>query len=300
MAAGGREKPDPDALHRTACRLGVSAAALAAASSAVTVAQSAAAFTHPTAAAGVGAMKTTGSLLLASIVKGSVIGLCVSGGAYVGLNAFAPAPKPAIVSPRAGVALASAERNAAPGSPSAPPAPSLTPATETEAIAERAPTRFGPAPSSVANLIVPEAAPQQVLPAAAPPNARFEDESPPRPAMDASLAGATQAASSHGATGLVPADARLAREITSLDRVRKLARQGNAAAAVNELDAFERSVGFAALRTESQLVRIDVLLSLARRDEAAAVARQLLAAGAPATQRNQLQALAGTNRSAGK
>jgi hypothetical protein len=81
-------------------------------------------------------------------------------------------------------------------------------------------------------------------------------------------------------------------EVMSLDRVRKLSKQGNAALAMRELDDFDRVHGYRFLSSESKLVRIDVLLSLGMRQVAAGVARQLLLEGAPATQRQRLMALA--------
>jgi len=49
---------------------------------------------------------------------------------------------------------------------------------------------------------------------------------------------------------------------------------------------------YVALRKEAMLVNVDVLLSLGRRVEAAAIARQLLLLGAPASQRARLEELA--------
>jgi hypothetical protein len=86
-------------------------------------------------------------------------------------------------------------------------------------------------------------------------------------------------------------DPRLAREVASLDQARAYAKSGNAAVALRELNGFEASFGYFALRKEAMLVRIDVLLALGRRKEAAATARQLLLSGAPATQRARLEDL---------
>ena len=69
-----------------------------------------------------------------------------------------------------------------------------------------------------------------------------------------------------------------------MDRARKSANHGDAT-------EFERSYGYVALRKEAMIVNIDVLLSLGRRVDAAAIARQLLLLGAPATQRARLEKL---------
>ena len=88
-----------------------------------------------------------------------------------------------------------------------------------------------------------------------------------------------------------PLDPRLAREVASLDRARASANRGDAADAVRELTGFERSYGYVSLRKEAMLVHVDVLLSLGRQVEAAAIARQLLLAGPPATRRAKLEEL---------
>jgi hypothetical protein len=90
----------------------------------------------------------------------------------------------------------------------------------------------------------------------------------------------------------MPVDPRLAREVASLDRARASAHRGEPAAALREINSFEKSYGYVALRKESMLVNIDVLLSLGRRADASVLARQLLLAGAPANQRARLEELA--------
>jgi hypothetical protein len=102
------------------------------------------------------------------------------------------------------------------------------------------------------------------------------------------LASSSTTAPRNGTTAVDP---RLAREVASLDHARATAHRGDAAAALQELDGFEHNYGYVALRKEAMLVRIDVLLSLARRTEAAATARQLLLSGAPANQRARLEDL---------
>lgn len=83
------------------------------------------------------------------------------------------------------------------------------------------------------------------------------------------------------------------REEASLDRARASANRGDATTALRELNSFERDFGYATLRKEALLVTIDALLSLGRKAEAVTLARQLLALGAPATQRVKLEALVG-------
>ncbi len=133
--------------------------------------------------------------------------------------------------------------------------------------------------------------------AAAP--ARFDNSGLPellsshKPASADSLTSPGSGSASAGALGTraAPADPRLAHEVASLDRVRAFANRGDAAGALRELNGFGQSYGYATLHKEAMLVNIDVLLSLGRKVEAAALARQLLALGAPATQRAKLESL---------
>ena len=136
------------------------------------------------------------------------------------------------------------------------------------------------------------------IPAPAPVG-RFDDlESPATVAGSVqgpteSLAGQTPGASAPAASnmGSMPVDPRLAREVASLDRARAFAARGDPTGALREIDHFQRSSGYFALKKEAMLVNIDVLLSLGQKVEAAAIARQLLALGAPVTQRAKLEEL---------
>jgi hypothetical protein len=90
---------------------------------------------------------------------------------------------------------------------------------------------------------------------------------------------------------VTPNAPQLAGEIASLDRARGFASRGDATGALRELSTYGRNFGYVTLRKEAMLVNIDVLLSLGRRVEAVAIARQLLALGASTTQRAKLEAL---------
>jgi hypothetical protein len=296
MQAGAELKPDPGALQRVAQRLGVSGAALAAAQAATVKAAAevgAAATASGTTAFGNGA----GSLFAISAAKGLAIGLCLSAAAYVGVHLpkAATSPAPALVSassphvdPNPEALVVTQPAGSVPGAahgeeesvssgrrtPSMQVQPSDPPAS---AVRRSSAALVGSAPI-----------PAPVLSVATVPQA---PESPPAVATAGVSPGAgAYAAGSVGSARA--ADPRVMQEVVSLDRVRALAKQGNAALALRELDDFDRVFGYRVLLGESMLVRIDVLLSLGKRQAAAAIARQLLAAGAPATQRQRLTVLA--------
>ena len=303
MSIAGLERPDPEAIHRAAQRLGISAAALASAAAATTVAPTAAGATSSTATVGVGSMgavigKTAGSFLVASIVKGTLIGLGLTVAIYSGVRwvgTGAPTNAPISTSISAKVSQPP-ERNA-----NEPGAAAVQPQLQQPDPAPSKPQQ-GAASSGSATVAVVSEQPREPIVAPAPSaaaTARFEDsESPALPPSQKPTAtgaipspGPASAAAGTPRAGATPADPRLAREVASLDRARALANRGDAAGASRELSNFEHSFGYVTLRKEAMLVNIDVLLSLGRKAKAVTIAHQLLALGAPATQRAKLEAL---------
>ena len=303
MACGNQEKPDPEAMHRAARRLGISVAALTAAAAATAIAPVASAATSSTTAGGLSSAgtvigKSSSLYLVTSVVKGTLIGLGLTIATYSGVqwmdsNAPVNAPSASTVPVQVSQPL---QRNVKVPVVERAPAMLQDPSPATAEV-----QRVLPSSASNAGAIVAE---QPREPLIAPvtgtaASARFEDSEPASllpiqklPAADINSSqsrssAAAGAPSSRSAT----ADVQLAREVASLDRVRALANRGDATSALSELNSFGRSLGYVTLQKEALLVHIDVLLSLGRKAEAIGIARQLLAIGAPATQRNRLDAL---------
>ena len=304
MASGLEEMPDPEAIQRAARRLGISATVLASAAAATAVAPAATtAATSAVTSGGIGTVgtaigKATGSLLMMSVVKGTVIGLSIGITVFAGahlVRSNEPAKVPNL-SPAVSIVLSRPRPKA--------DNPGVAPATSVfqDAVPVAATARVvSPSPDSPAQAMVngESAAPPVGLPPAAALVGHFEDLESPAALPSTSRTSAdllpSQGPVSIPATatraGALPVDPRLAREVASLDQARAYAKSGNAAVALRELNGFEASFGYFALRKEAMLVRIDVLLALGRRKEAAATARQLLLSGAPATQRARLEDL---------
>ena len=303
MASGSEEMPDPEAIHRAARRLSISATVLASAVAATAVAPAATAATTAVTSGGIGTVgtaigKATGSLLMMSVVKGTVIGLSLGITVFAGahlVRSNEPAKVPNL-SPAVSIVLNRPRPKA--DNPGVASATSVfqdaVPVTAAARVVS--PSQDSPAQAMVTG---EPAAPSVGLAPAAALVGHFEDlESPavlPSPSrtstdlLPSQGPGATPATATRA--GALPVDPRLAREVASLDQSRAYANRGNAVGALRELDGFEASFGYVALRKEAMLVRIDVLLALGRRKEAAATARQLLLSGAPATQRARLQDL---------
>ena len=262
MALGIDETPDSEAKHRVARRLGISAAALASAAATVTI--------------------TTGANAAATATGAKAVGT------------FGAAHVPSLTAAKANTSKLP-ERTS--GTPGVATETSVLEDTVVETGSARANTPSSGNSVATVTTTVPSESANSLGPAIRPVG-RFDDEAPPPVLPSAgpsagSFAGQpspldTRAGPSASAR---PVDPRLAREVASLDLVRASASRGDAAGALRELSGFERTYGYIALRTEAMLVNIDVLLSLGRRVEAAAIARQLLRLGAPATQRPRLEEL---------
>jgi len=299
MALGSLEVPAPEVKQDVARRLGISATVLASAAAATAVAPSAAAATFSSASVGslsAAFGKVTGSFIATTLAKATVIGLGLGIASYTGVRLIRsrlPANNPPLtaastVAPRRperaaenhGVAVSALQDRGA----------------ETVNTVARAAASDNPGATVVA--IEHTVSSDSLAPAAASVG-RFEDVEPhtasPSIASTSteSLTGQDPEGNAAAATraGAMPADPRLAREVRSLDLARSCANHGDAAGALKELNGFDRNYGYIALQKEAMLVHIDVLLSLGHRVQAAAIARQLLLAGAPATRRASLEAL---------
>lgn len=300
MALGSLEVPAPEAKQDVARRLGISATVLASAAATTALAPSAAAATSS--AGGVGSLsaavgKATGSFIAATLAKATVVGLSLGIASYTGVRLVrsrVPTNNPQLtIAITAGPKLAQRTVN------NLNVAPTTSPIQETleETASARANATSSGNPAEAAGTAEPFVPSESLSPAAS--VGRFEDVEPPAPLPSVvptsteSLTGFGPLGNASGATraGALPVDPRLAREVRSLDLARACANRGDTTGALRELNGFERNYGYIALRKEAMLVHIDVLLSLGHRVEAAAIARQLLLAGAPATRRASLEAL---------
>ncbi|MBK7859066.1 MAG: hypothetical protein IPJ65_10695 [Archangiaceae bacterium] len=88
-----------------------------------------------------------------------------------------------------------------------------------------------------------------------------------------------------------PAEDELTRELAAVDRARTHLRDHDAAAALVELDAYERAFPHPALGTEARLLRIDALLKAGRRPEAERLGQAMLGSDAPAPVKQRVQRL---------
>jgi hypothetical protein len=298
LAVGSDEMPEPQAMHRAARQLGVSASVLAAATSVAGVASTTAAASAASASSatiGVAAGTTAGVVKVALFGVGLLMAVAV-GSTLIPSSMPSKGTGPAIVS-IAKHAESAKNMDHHSVSPVTSAERDLDSYTVLRPTSSRAPTGTSEV-STRTETAAPTITP---LPYGAAVG-RFEDiesEAATRITesnLTNSLSSSVQTPAGPIATGSVPApvDPRLAREIASLDRARTYASRGAAAAALRELDAFNRSFGYAALQREAMLVRIDALLAVGRRSEAAATARALLLSGAPVSQRRRLQELAQT------
>jgi hypothetical protein len=302
MAIGREERPDPAAKLRVAHRLGISAATLAtvAATATITTAVNAAAGASAKAVGSFGAAlaNATGSFITATLAKATMIGIGLGIASYAGVKVYTARSLSNVPSVTTAKTTASKPAGPALGAPGTATETSAMPDSVVEARRARANT-----PSSVsADARETTPAPSESTSSrdqGALPVGRFEDEEP-KAVLPSAIPGAASASTGYlspvdtNATQRAsawPVDLRLAREVASLDVARASAKRGDAAGALRELTGFQSRQGYLALRREAMIVNIDVLLSLERRAEAAAIARQLLRMGAPATQRARLEEL---------
>lgn len=302
MVAGGTEAPSEGALERAAHRLGLPAGLLA--TLAVTATTTSATATT-SAAIGGASTSTSGAIALITAAKAAALGIGLGATLAVGAHwvrssssGDTPAPRTAVTAPsretprsvqlaptgdvpsaNVPVAALSAEPQLAVSSNRSAP-------ISTSAPHSAAPTFENPGVPSTAN----DAEPRE------PAGAGITPPPPIRRAENASQG--PMAAAAVATTAPQPfSDPRLAREVTSLDRARTFENHGAPAAALRELDDFNRTYGYAAMQREALLVRLDVLLALGQRGAAAQIARELLALGVPAAQQSRLRELVGQSTS---
>ena len=301
FALGRDEVPEPEAKQRVARRLGISAAALASAAAATAIAPSATAAAATAGAKGVGSLaaifgKAAGPFIASTVVKATLIGLGLGAASYAGVKVYTS--RVSVNPPSAAVTTIVAPK------PRQPTPDPVGASAETALVVQDALPEVANARPNAAALGTAVASPAEPAPLAntvepgALQVARFEDdpESPPAPSVVGTAAPLLPGQAPSPNTGpphasTLPADPRLAREVASLDLARARANHGDAAGALRELNTFQSSDGYMALRKEAMLVKIDVLLSLGQEGAAAAIARQLLAMGVPGNQRARLEAL---------
>ena len=302
LSSGSQERPNPEAMRRAAQRLGISAAALTYAAATAIATEAAAAVSSAVAggvvSAGAVVGKTAGSLLAASIIKGTLIGLGITIAAYSGVQLVDAGIQSSALNSTSIPKQSSQQPQLKATDPIVIPTPSVLqgPQPTPLKVQPAAPSSASPAKALVAAPPRKSAAPP-IFNAA--PTARFEDPEPPallpshEPAVtdETQRLGAVAPAAATPSAVTAPPELRLMREVASLDRARLAANRGAAATALRELTTFEHDYGYVTLRKEAMLVNIDVLLSLGRKAEAITLARRLLALGAPATQRAKLEGL---------
>ena len=286
LAAGFQQQPGLDSLKRAAARLGLPAGLLAASTATAVASATAAGTGNVTAFAGLGLVGAT---------KAALIGISIGVGIAVSSAALRVSHEPSPVtarpsSPRAAAKVitprASATTSAA-VSEAEPAAAMMETSTPVQRLASG---RQANTPDLVA--ATPSSAPS-----GAPVAGRFNDVEPQSALRDVplappapSIAPALQPTNA-AASGPTVVDPKLAREVASLDRARRLTLQGAPAAALGELDTFSRQSGYSSLSLEAQFVRIDALVALGRRAEAARLANALPWESLSNSQRQRLQVM---------
>jgi hypothetical protein len=284
-------EPLPDAaLGRAATRFGISAALLSAASTGLA---------NAAASQALGAVPVTsgGSAVMVTLGKAIAVGLGV-GAVMVGAAQLA-------IPPRATTIVPAAQSLGAAGTKSAPASTSVgqmvTQPSGLEATVASA-ADFGPAKApSVARF--PSRAPaadvteNAQLPVASTPSAvaRFSDES----GSEGTVAPKPSARPREPETTPPPPPAprsTLAQEVRVLDSVRIALGRGEARAALDELNQAEHQRLFRTLGREAAVLRVEALGTLGRTEEAATLARQLVAQGVSSSQKKSLKRWLGSSK----
>lgn len=295
LVAGRAEYPEHAALQRAALRLGLPAVAVgsAAATASVTATSATSTAAAHTTSASIATTSTTlvgatSTLLTTTFLKATVIGVVIGAGTLgsADLARRSTAPKPATIS------VATAVR--------APQEHSLqAPQTHQEAAlpvtpSASKPTELPRADESPAVSATSESLRRRGEQATIDAIRQSSKVSPSSASVNDALAVASADFDNplRGVTSPPNPKTHLASEVESLDRARAAASRGDAAGALRELDDFASHHPYRLLVGEVMLVRIDALLALGHRKEAATLARQLLQLGAPAPQRTRLERLA--------
>lgn len=116
----------------------------------------------------------------------------------------------------------------------------------------------------------------------------------PAPSAAAAATGSGPGAGVEPAIGRfpgAPSSASLAAELADIDRARRALAQGDAAASLAALDAYDRAPGV--LRPEAVVLRAEALVRAGRTEEARALARRELASAPRGPQAARLRAIAG-------
>ena len=287
LAAGFQQQPEPDSLKRAAERLGLPPGLLATSAAAVVVSAA-----SSTTAAAAGKLSAFGGLGLVGATKAAIIGVSIGVGVAVGSTVLSVSHKPSPVNARPSSAQSVSEQ-ATPGA-SATTTAAAAAAALPLALTETATATQRPGSSPSAPELV--AATPAIAPSGAPVVGRFDDvaaepESVSRHEPALPVAAPDLQLPNAAASGSAAIDPRLAREVASLDRARGFSLKGEAAAALGELDDFTRQFGYSALPLEAQFVRIDALVALGRRAEAARLAQSLPWENLSTAQRRRLQGI---------
>lgn len=263
LQAADDDEPGDEALERVRAALGISAAALAAASAGSVLAGQAAVAGH--------AVALSKPLTLASLAKwlavGIGAGMATGGVAQVASRALEPEP-PAFVAP----------------APVAAPVPAGTPLTP-RALPEAASPTPEPAPE------VPATPPASIA------------TPPPLPAATAALDPAPTAAPVHTGSasfdapeakpGTLSPPSTLGEETQALDGARHALAVGQAREALGALDAYRAKWPKGALRAEAALLRVDALLRSGNRPAAEREAHALISAAPASRYATRARALLG-------
>lgn len=250
------DAPAAEALEKVGTALGVSVAALAAASTTSALAA-------PAAVAG-NAAALAKPLTVASLAKwlavGIGAGMVTGGGAHIVSRVTAPPPSSVVAhAPRVapdsnGVARSEPQRSVAAAAPEPVPPAELT-ATNPPLPSSTAAFPFAPTASAA---VVPNA-PVAPVPSEHTGSASFETEEAPR------------------AASAETAPSTLGEETQALDRARHSLAVNRAAEALAALDGYRRTWPRGALRAEAALLRVEALLRLGNRAAAEREANAIIA-----------------------
>lgn len=306
MKAGSEEPPPAEAMHRAALQLGVSASMLAAmlrATDASAVGMGMATKGPPQAGAPA-VSKVGASGLAATIAKGGMAGLGVGLALFAGSQFMQPKAPADVIAAAPPMPTVSAQVEVLAPVPTASaqldaglPRRDLSRASSARPMEVASNTARASLPSerrvrsADRTILTSKSEAAHGIDGARGPAPQSQDRTAASIASNRSLSPVVTASSASAPKHAAPVDVRLAREVASLDRTRMLANRGDAASALRELDAFDRQFGYSVLQREATLVRIDVLLSLGRKAEAASAARRLLAMGASDAERARLEDL---------
>jgi hypothetical protein len=265
LQAANDDEPGHEALERVGAALGISAAALAAASAGSVLAGQAAVAGH--------AVALSKPLTLASLAKwlavGIGAGMATGGVAQVASRALEPEP-PAFVAPPSVAAppIQAAARLAPPAAPEVATA-TVEPAPEISAAPPASTATFPPLPAA--------AAATDPVPTAAPVHT-----------------GSASFDAPEAKPGTLSPASTLGEETQALDGARHALAAGQAREALGALDAYRAKWPKGALRAEAALLRVDALLRSGNRPAAEREAHALISAAPASRYATRARALLGS------